>query len=53
MYGSSREIAALGLGCDEPSEIFEKWRLALAKPFEPRRVDSSPVQEIVYHRREL
>ena len=36
MYGSSREIAALGLGCDEPSEIFEKWHLALAKPFEPR-----------------
>ena len=48
MYGSSREIAALGLGCDDPSEIFEKWHLALAKPFEPRRVASSPVQEIVY-----
>src|SRR6266545_3414906 len=48
MYGSSREIAALGLGCEEPAEIFEKWRQALAKPFEPRRVESAPVQEIVY-----
>ncbi|HVO96203.1 MAG TPA: UbiD family decarboxylase, partial [Terriglobales bacterium] len=48
MYGSSREIAALGLGCDQPMEIFEKWRHALAKPFEPRRVASSPVQEIIF-----
>src|SRR5258706_11505962 len=48
MYGSSREIAAIGLGCDEPLEIYEKWRQALAHPYEPRRVDSAPVQEIVY-----
>ena len=38
MYGSSRDIATLGLGCDEPSEIYEKWRHALAKPLEPRPV---------------
>ncbi len=48
MYGSSREIAAIGLGCDEPLEIYEKWRQALAHPHEPRRVDSAPVQEVVY-----
>ncbi len=48
MYGSSREIAALGLGCADPAEIYEKWRQALAKPFEPRQVASAPVQEIVY-----
>jgi len=48
MYGSSREIAALGLGCEEPAEIFEKWRDALAKPFEPRRVNSAPVQDVLY-----
>jgi len=48
VYGSSREIAALGLGCEEPLEIYEKWRRALANPIEPRRVDSAPVQEIVY-----
>jgi 4-hydroxy-3-polyprenylbenzoate decarboxylase len=48
MYGSSREIAAFGLGCDQPMDIFEKWRHALARPYEPRAVASSPVQEIVY-----
>jgi len=48
MYGSSREIAALGLGCADPAEIYEKWRQALAKPFEARQVASAPVQEIVY-----
>jgi len=47
VYGSSREIAALGLGCKEPLEIYEKWRNALAKPIESRRVASAPVQEIV------
>src|ERR1700752_673485 len=30
VYGSSREIAALGLGCADPAEIYEKWRQALA-----------------------
>src|ERR1044071_5640329 len=48
MYGSSRAIAALGLGCDEPLAIYEKWRTALAKPLEPRRVASAAVQEIVH-----
>jgi UbiD family decarboxylase len=48
VYGSSRDIAALGLGCDEPSEIYEKWRQALAKPIEPQVIASAPVQEIVY-----
>ncbi|HLN86251.1 MAG TPA: UbiD family decarboxylase, partial [Candidatus Limnocylindrales bacterium] len=48
VYGSSREIAALGLGCDEPLEIYEKWRHALAQPIEPRSVASAPVQEVVY-----
>ena len=50
MYGSSREIAALGLGCADPAEIYEKWRQALAKPFEARQVASAPVQEIALHR---
>src|SRR5689334_24248048 len=48
MYGSSRTIAALGLGCDEPLAIYEKWRAALANPLAPRRVASAPVQDIVY-----
>jgi len=48
MYGSSREIAALGIGCIEPSAIYEKWREALAKPHPTRTVTSAPVQDIVY-----
>ena len=48
MYGSSREIAALGLGCSEPSSIYEKWRQALAKPHPTRTVTAAPVQDIVY-----
>ncbi len=48
MYGSSRAIAALGLGCDEPMEIYEKWRQALAKPIDPREVSGAPVQEVVH-----
>src|SRR5690349_7959673 len=43
MYGSSRAIAALGLGCDEPLAIYEKWRNALAAPLKPRRVPRAPV----------
>jgi 4-hydroxy-3-polyprenylbenzoate decarboxylase len=48
MYGSSRPVAALGLGCDEPVAIYEKWRRALAQPVEPRMVHEAPVQEVVY-----
>src|SRR5207247_948345 len=46
MYGSSREIAALGLGCKEPLEIYDKWRAAVFKPIDPRTVNQAPVQEI-------
>ncbi len=53
MYGSSREIAALGLGCNQPLEIYEKWRQALAKPIDPRTIPTAPVQEIVYADEEL
>jgi UbiD family decarboxylase len=48
MYGSSRPIVATGLGCDEPLEIYEKWRQALAQPIGPRLVHQAPVQEVVY-----
>src|SRR5256885_12145734 len=29
MYGSSREIVGLGMGCDDPQAIYEKWHRAL------------------------
>src|ERR1051325_38864 len=48
MYGSARAIASLGLGCDEPLQIYEKWRPALAKPIDPSTVGRAPVQEEVY-----
>jgi len=48
MYGCSRAVVGLGLGCDEPLGIYEKWRRALAQPIEPRLVAKAPVQEVVY-----
>src|SRR3982751_3467483 len=48
MYGSSRAIASFALGCEEPLQIYEKWREALAKPVDPITVASSPVQDQVY-----
>ena len=48
MYGSSREILGLGMGCEDPGAIYEKWHRALAKPLPPRLVDFSPLHEEVY-----
>ena len=48
MYGSSRAIASFALGCEEPLQIYEKWREALAKPMDPIATASSPVQDQVY-----
>jgi len=48
MYGSSREIIGLGMNCQDPQEIYEKWRHALAHMHDPQLVASAPVQEEVY-----
>ncbi|HWP58110.1 MAG TPA: UbiD family decarboxylase [Candidatus Acidoferrales bacterium] len=48
MYGASRRIAALGLGCKEPEEIYEKWRQAVSHPIEPVRVSRTQAQEEVH-----
>jgi 4-hydroxy-3-polyprenylbenzoate decarboxylase len=48
VYGASRQILALGMGCEDPQEIYEKWRYALAHPMEAVTVDSGPVQEQVH-----
>jgi UbiD family decarboxylase len=45
---ASRDIYAMGIGCDDPSRIPELWRSALAAPVEPVLVDSGPGQEVVY-----
>ena len=39
---------ALGMGCEDPGAIYEKWHRALAKPLPPRIVDFSPLHEEVY-----
>lgn len=45
IYGASRKILTLGMGCESPDEIYEKWRRASAHPIEPVMVDHGPVQE--------
>ena len=43
MYGASREILTLGMGCKESPEIYEKWRHALAHPIETATVERGAV----------
>src|SRR3972149_3111225 len=52
-YGASREIFALGMGCERPEEVYEKWRHACTHPIEPVLVGSGPVQEEVHTGAEL
>lgn len=53
MYGASRQIITLGMGCQEEQEIYEKWRAALAHPREPVTISKAPVQEEVHSGAEL
>ncbi len=48
VYGSSRDILALGMGCENSGDIYEKWHAAVVRPMDPRRVNNAPVQEEVY-----
>ena len=48
MYGSSRAIATIALGCEQPLEIYERWREAMAGPIEPRIVNTAAVQAVVH-----
>ena len=48
MYGSSRDVTALGLGCEDARDIYENWRHALAHMYEPKLINRAPVQEEVY-----
>jgi 4-hydroxy-3-polyprenylbenzoate decarboxylase len=53
VYGASREIAGLGLGCEDSQEIYEKWRKAMARPIDPVKVSRAPVHEQVHSGAEL
>jgi 4-hydroxy-3-polyprenylbenzoate decarboxylase len=48
VYGASRAITALGLGCEDPGELYERWHHAVNHPIEPVLVDRGAVQEEVH-----
>ena len=53
MYGSSRSIIGLGMGCEDPQGIYEKWRHAVTRPIAPVVVERGKVQEEVHTGAEL
>jgi len=48
VYGASRAIAAFGMGCKDPGEIYEKWQRAVTKPIDPVTVNRSLAQERIH-----
>ncbi|MDP2644777.1 MAG: UbiD family decarboxylase [Desulfobacterales bacterium] len=48
VYCASRPILTLGMGCENPEDIFEKWHRAVSHPIAPVIVDQGPVQEVVH-----
>jgi 4-hydroxy-3-polyprenylbenzoate decarboxylase len=53
VYGASRSIVALGMGCQEPAELCEKWHRAVAQPLPPVTASRSSVHEQVHDGPEL
>ncbi|HEY2988829.1 MAG TPA: UbiD family decarboxylase [Candidatus Binatia bacterium] len=53
MYGSSRSIVGLGMGCDDPQQIYEKWHHAVTRPIAPVIVERGPVQDEVHDGAEI
>jgi 4-hydroxy-3-polyprenylbenzoate decarboxylase len=53
VYGASRDIHVLGMGCNSPAELQERWHQALSHPIEPVLVESAPVHEEVHTGKEL
>lgn len=47
VMAGSPAVYAAGMGCEEPSEVFERWRAGLREPIPTRTVAQGPVQEIV------
>ena len=52
-YGASREIFALGMGCESPEEVYEKWHHAVNHPIEPVVISSGPVHEEIHLGQEI
>jgi UbiD family decarboxylase len=53
MYGSSRSIIGLGMGCNDPQDIYEKWHHAVTHPIAPVVVERGPAQEEIHTGDEL
>ena len=53
VYGASRRIVGLGMGCQDPADIYERWRHAVARPIEPVMMQRGPVHEEVHAGAEL
>jgi 4-hydroxy-3-polyprenylbenzoate decarboxylase len=47
VYAASRKIVGLGMGCEEPGDIYERWRHAVDRPIDPVTIENGPVQEEV------
>ncbi|NIO09781.1 MAG: hypothetical protein GTO40_17965 [Deltaproteobacteria bacterium] len=45
VYGASRQIMALGMGCEDPLELPNKWHNAVAQPVRPVSINNAAVQE--------
>ncbi|MGH9429411.1 MAG: UbiD family decarboxylase, partial [Terriglobia bacterium] len=53
VYAASRKIVGLGMGCEDPGDMYERWRHAVDKPIEPVIVQNGPVHEEVHVGAEL
>lgn len=53
VYGASRQMFAWGMECDNPDDIYERWRQALERAVPPVLVPTGPVQEEVHSGNEL
>jgi 4-hydroxy-3-polyprenylbenzoate decarboxylase len=52
-FAGSRSILALGMGCEDPGDIYERWHHAVDNPLPPVMVESAPVHEEVHTGPEL
>ena len=48
VYGGSRDIVALGMGCESPRDMLETWHQAVEHPIAPVIVEWGPVHEVVH-----
>lgn len=53
VYAASRKIVGLGMGCEDPGDMYERWRHAVDKPIDPVIVQDGPVHEEVHVGAEL